>query len=268
MLIFDMHTHCFPDALAPKALPRLAEISQCPYYSDGTYGDLREKEFAAGCAGLMILHIATKPTQMTSVNNFAAACQKDGAYCFGSVFPTAENAVDELHRIHALGLKGVKLHPDYQEFFVNDPHIFPVYEAAAELGLPITFHAGRDPYSPDVVHCTPKMLAEIADRFPTLTIIGAHMGGMEMDADVEKYVIGKPNIYLDTAFATRSLSPARCGELIRHHGVDKVFFATDFPWSTVETERTLLEQTGLTGEELALIYHGNAERVFNIALSE
>ena len=168
----------------------------------------------------------------------------------------------------ALGLRGVKFHPDYQEFFVNDPQVFPVYEAAAALGLPVAFHAGRDPYSPDLVHCTPKMLAEVAGRFPTLKIIGAHMGGMEMDGDVEKYVIGKPNIYLDTAFATRSLTPARCGELIRRHGVDKVFFATDFPWSTVETERALLEQAGLTQKELEAICHGNAERFFGISLSE
>ena len=131
MLLFDMHTHCFPDALAPKALPRLAEISDCSYHGDGTYGDLCAKAAAAGCTGFMILHIATKAKQMNSVNNFAAACQKGNVYCFGSVFPTAENAVDELHRIRALGLKGVKFHPDYQEFFVNDPAVFPVYEAAA-----------------------------------------------------------------------------------------------------------------------------------------
>ena len=111
------------------------------------------------------------------------------------------------------------------------------------------------------------MLAEIADRFPSLRIIGAHMGGMEMDADVERYVVGRPNIWLDTAFATRSLTPARCGELIRKHGVDKVFFATDFPWSTVETELNFLMQAGLTAEELEKIRHENAERFFGITLS-
>ena len=71
MLLFDMHTHCFPDALAPKALPRLAEISDCPYHGDGPYGDLCAKAAAAGCTGFMILHIATKAKQMNSVNNFA-----------------------------------------------------------------------------------------------------------------------------------------------------------------------------------------------------
>lgn len=267
MKIFDMHTHCFPDALAPKALPRLAEISQSPYYGNGTYDDLCEKMLAAGCTGAMILHIATKPSQMTSVNNFAAACQKGNFYCFGSVYPTAENAIEELHRIKLLGLKGIKFHPDYQEFFVNDPAVFPVYEAAAKLGLPAVFHAGRDPYSPDLVHCTPAMIAEIADHFPTLKIIAAHMGGMEMPDAVEEHLIGKENVYFDTAFATRTLDAARCGNLIRRHGVEKVFFATDFPWSTVETELDLLSQCGFTEDEMQLICHKNMERVFGITLA-
>ncbi|MBP3705582.1 MAG: amidohydrolase [Clostridia bacterium] len=266
MKIFDMHTHCFPDALAPKALPRLAEICKSPYFGTGTYDDLCEKMLAAGCSGAMLLHIATKPTQMTSVNNFAAACQKGNFYCFGSVFPTAENAVEELHRIKALGLKGVKLHPDYQGFFVDDPAVFPVYQTAAELRLPITFHAGYDPYSPDVVHCPPKALAEIADRFPELTIIAAHMGGMRMDAEVEKHLVGKPNVYFDTAYATYSMDAARCGELIRRHGVDKVFFATDFPWSAVETELSQLRQCGFTEGELEQIGSKNMERVFGVTL--
>lgn len=266
MKIFDMHTHCFPDALAPKALPHLAEISKSPYYGSGTYIDLYEKVLSAGGSGAMLLHIATKPSQMTSVNNFAAACQHGNFYSFGSVFPTAENAVEELHRIKELGLKGVKLHPDYQGFFVNESAVFPVYETAAELRLPITFHAGRDPYSPDTVHCTPEMLAEISARFPTLKIIAAHMGGMEMPDEVEKHLLGCENVYFDTAFATRTLDPDRCGSLIRRHGIAKVFFATDFPWSTIEKEMKLLKGCGFSGEELEMICHKNAERVFGISL--
>ncbi len=266
MKIFDMHTHCFPDTLAPKALPHLAKVSNSPYYGNGTYRDLCEKVKSSGGSGAMLLHIATKPSQMTSVNNFAAACQKGNFYSFGSVFPTAENAVEELHRIKELGLKGVKLHPDYQDFFVNDPAVFPVYEAAADLQLPVAFHAGRDPYSPDTVHCTPAMLAEISSRFPTLTIIAAHMGGMEMPDEVERYLLDCGNVYFDTAFATRTLDADRCGTLIRRHGIEKVFFATDFPWSTIEKETELLQKCGFSDEELEMIYYKNAERVFGITL--
>lgn len=266
MKLFDAHTHCFPDALAGKALPKLAEVSGCIYHGSGTYASLCEKERAAGADGFLILHIATKPEQTEPVNRFAASCRRENILCFGSVYPTAENAAAALDSIKALGLDGVKLHPDYQNFFVDDPAVFPVYARAAELGLPITFHAGRDPYSPDVVHCTPQMLAEVSDRFPTLKIIAAHMGGMEMDGDVERCLVGRENVWLDTAFATRFLSPARCCALIRAHGVERVLFATDFPWSTIEAERTLLEQSGLSADELEQICHKNAERFFGLSL--
>lgn len=266
MKIFDTHTHCFPDALAPKALPHLALVCGSPYYGSGTYDDLKEKVSAAGGCGALILHIATKPTQMTSVNHFAAACQNGNFYSFGSVFPTCENAVDELYRIQSLGLKGVKLHPDYQGFFVDDPAVFPVYETASKLRLPIAFHTGFDPYSPNVVHCPPKALAAVADRFPALTIIAAHMGGMRMDKEVEAHLIGKENVYFDTAYTTYSMNAARCGELIRRHGIEKVLFATDFPWSTVEAELSLLQQCGFTEDELEQICFKNAERLLQITL--
>lgn len=265
MQLFDMHTHCFPDALAPKALPHLAEISKTPYFGSGTYDDLCEKSVKAGYTGFMILHIATKPEQMENVNRFAAACQKDRALCFGSVYPTVPEAVEALYCIHSLNLCGVKLHPDYQNFFVNDPRVFPVYETAAKLKLPITFHAGRDPYSPDIVHCTPEMLAEVSTRFPDLTIIAAHMGGMEMDADVEKHLVGRKNVYFDTAFATRALPAERCKQLIHRHGVEKILFATDFPWSTAETECAFLESLALLPDELSRIYYKNADQLFHIS---
>lgn len=267
MKIFDMHTHCFPDSLAPRALPHLAEVAQSSYNGDGTYGSLCSNELEGGCCGAMMLHIATKPSQMDSVNRFAIECQNGNFYSFGSVFPIADNAVEMLHHIKKLGLKGVKLHPEYQGFFVDDPAVFPIYQAAAELKLPITFHAGYDPYSPSITHCTPKALASVADRFPELTIIAAHMGGMRMPDEVEKHIVGKANVYFDTAYASFFLNASELKRLIRLHGADKIFFATDFPWSTVEAELSLLKSCDLTDKELSMICFENAQRVFNLELN-
>lgn len=52
--------------------------------------------------------------------------------------------LDELDRIKALGLKGVKLHPDYQRFLVDDPRCIPIYEKISRLGLITVFHTGLD----------------------------------------------------------------------------------------------------------------------------
>ena len=221
MKIFDTHVHIFPDKLKGKVLPKLAEVCHSPYYSDGTFGDTVEKLGAAGCSGFLCLHIATNPKQQDNVNAFALEIQEqnENIYCFGSVHPDNPNAVDMLHKLKAAGIKGVKLHPDYQDFMVDDERLKPIYAACEELGLIVAFHAGRDPYSPDVVHNPPEKLAKIAEKYP---------------------------------------------KLIRRKGADRILFATDFPWSTVEAERKFLESLGLTEDELELIYYKNAFRLLDI----
>ena len=93
----------------------------------------------------MAMNIATKPTQQTVVNNWAASIDDPTIYGFGSVHPDAPDALDELQRIKDLGLYGVKLHPDYQGFLIDDPKMFPIYDAISSLGLPVTFHTAGTP---------------------------------------------------------------------------------------------------------------------------
>ena len=136
MKFFDTHVHFFPDKLAGKALPKLREISQCETHSDGTRSGTVKNFAEWGCAGGMVLHIATNAHQQTSVNNFAKESQHGNLYCFGSVYPYAENALEEMERIKEMGLYGIKLHPDYQEFFIGDEGALPIYAQAEKLGLP------------------------------------------------------------------------------------------------------------------------------------
>ena len=266
MKYFDTHIHFFPDKLAGKALPKLREISQCETYSDGTReGTL--KNFAAwGCAGGMALHIATNAHQQTSVNNFAKESQGGPIYCFGSVYPYAENALEEMRRIQEMGLYGIKFHPDYQEFFIGDEAALPLYAEAERLGLPVAFHAGRDPLSPQLIHCPSQVLGKIANLFPKLTIIAAHMGGMETPQEAAQYLAGKKNVYFDTAFASHFLNAAQFTELVKLHGSDRVLFATDCPWSTLPAERELLEAADLSPGEKERIAYKNAEELFQITI--
>lgn len=265
--IIDTHVHVFPEKLKGKVLPKLAEVSKSEYHSDGTLADTADKMRGAGCRNFLCLHIATNPKQQRNVNDFAVEVQREnpGVLSFGSVHPDNPEALGEIARLKAEGIRGIKLHPDYQDFMVDDPKLEPIYTACEELGLVIAFHTGRDPYSPELVHCPPEKLALIADKYPNLIIIAAHMGGMKMADEVKKYLIDKDNVYFDTAVATSSISPGDMQELIRAKGADKVLFATDFPWSTVEAERKYLESLGLTEEELELIFHKNAEKLLGFA---
>ncbi len=266
MKYFDTHIHFFPDKLAGKALPHLHDICHCPYYSDGTRAGTLKNLEDWGCVGGMALHITTNAHQQTSVNNFAKESQHDNIYCFGSVYPFAENAVEEIHRVKEMGLYGLKLHPDYQEFFIGDEAAMPIYAEAEKLGMVLAFHTGRDPYSPNLVHCPPDVLGKIADLFPKLTIIAAHMGGMDMPQEAAKHLAGKKNVYFDTAFASHFLNPKEFEELVHLHGTDKVLFATDCPWSTLPAEKALLDAAGLTGSEREQIAYKNAEKLFGITV--
>lgn len=266
MKCFDSHVHFFPEFLANKALTRLADVCGCPYYSEGTKDDTQKKLQEWNCAGGLLLSIATNEKQQTSVNDFAAASQADALYAFGSVFPGAANMKEELRRIKSLGLRGVKLHPDYQEFFVLEDRAMEIYEEAEKLGLPIAFHAGRDPYSPNAVHCTPEALGKIAELFPRLTIIAAHMGGLAMPQEAAKHLAGKKNVYFDTAFASHFLTLSQFEELTRLHGTDRVLFATDCPWSTVPLERELLEACSLSASQKEAIACENVQALLQIRI--
>lgn len=266
MKFFDTHVHFFPDKLADKALPKLREISQCETHSDGTRSGTVKNFAEWGCAGGMVLHIATNAHQQTSVNNFAKESQHGNLYCFGSVYPYAENALEEMVRIKEMGLYGIKLHPDYQEFFIGDEGALPIYAQAEKLGLPIAFHTGRDPLSPNLIHCPADVLGKIADLFPRLTIIAAHMGGMDTPQEAAKHLAGKKNVYFDTAFASRFLDAASFTQLVKLHGADKVLFATDCPWSTLPAEKALLEAADLSPSEKERIAYRNAEELFGVTV--
>lgn len=262
--LIDFHTHAFPDAIAGRTLSKLAAISQIAPYSEGTISSTRERQVEFGVTLSVIQQIATKPSQQITVNNWAAANQKDGLLFFGSVHPDAEDALQELERIRQIGLKGVKFHPDYQEFFVGEERLAPIYAKLEALGLPLLFHAGRDPLSPDVVHAPPKQIAAVAKAFPKLTVIAAHLGGMERSDEVEKYLVGLPNVWFDLSMAHSFCDPAQAERIVKTHGADHILFGSDLPWGTARQTLALMEQLHLSDEEWELICHRNAERLLGL----
>lgn len=265
MKLFDTHIHFFPDSIAAKAMSQLSETTEIAPCTDGTLSGsltaLRKNNICGGIA----LHIATNPHQQSSVNSFAAASQSEtNLLCFGSVHPDAEDALSELSRIAELNLSGIKLHPDYQGFFAEDPRIFPIYEKIQELGLPLVFHAGFDPVSPKSVHCSPQGLAQVADMFPRLKIIAAHMGGAYMPEDAVKHLSDKANIHFDTAVISEFLNSASFGKMVSALGAERIFFATDMPWAKAADIIEIIENSDLSAADKELIYHKNAEDYFKL----
>lgn len=265
-MLIDMHVHIFPDRLAPRALNKLVQVNKVPYYTDGTLDDTRKKMQEWGVDRFTALNIATKPTQQTSVNNWAASVQGRRITGFGSVHPDAPDAVEELFRIRQLGLPGVKLHPDYQDFFVDDPKMFPIYDAISELGLIVTFHMGKDPLSPAKVHASPAALASVIAQFPKMKIIAAHLGGMAMYREAEEQLAGK-NLYFDTSMCDRMCPPEQFERTVRSHGSERILFASDCPWSRSADIFAYIERTSLSAAEKENIYWRNAVQLLGIKSS-
>ena len=119
-MVIDFHTHMFPDKIADKTITFLAEVCQIPPQTDGTYTGLSESAKKGGVDLSIALPAMTKPSQFDSVNTFAAAHQEGNVISFGGIHPATEHYREELRHIKELGLKGIKLHPDYQDMYFND----------------------------------------------------------------------------------------------------------------------------------------------------
>ncbi len=264
-MIIDFHTHAFSEKIAERAMSKLTATSGIKPYTDGTVNDLLKKMKNSGVDKSVVLPIATKPTQQRIVNSWAKEIMSDKIYPFGSVHPDAEDALDELDRIKESGLYGVKLHPDYQNFFADDEKVFPIYQKCSELGLMIVFHGGYDPLSPNEIHGTPKAFAEIHKNFPNLTMILAHLGGMYCWKQVECIIAGTDgNIYLDVSCIAGEIGMGILKRIIEKHGADRILFASDCPWDNPANEIKMIEELDICSEDKEKIFYKNAVKLLGI----
>lgn len=263
-MIIDFHTHAFPDKVAPKALAVLSENAgnYIPYF-DGTVEKLKAYIKKSGVDKAVLLSIATNPKQQKNVNDFAIAVNGGDIVAFGSVHPDAPDALQELERIHAAGLKGIKLHPEYQNFFVDEERMRPIYEKAAQLGLITVFHAGVDLEYFEPVHCAPEALSKALPWFGGAPVVAAHMGGWLQWYEVEKHLVGK-NVYFDTAYSYGRMPNKHCRRIVENHGADKILFGSDMPWSGSDLEKRFIEGLKLGEEDTAKILGGNAQRLLGL----
>ena len=152
-----------------------------------------------------------------------------------SVHPDDPGCLDEIERgVGDLGLKGIKLGPNYQNFDPLGEAAFRVYARAQELALPITFHTGTSPVrTADLDYAHPRHFDRVAIAFPELMMVLAHMAHPWQETTIA--VIRKhPNLYADvSALFYRPWSFYNCMRLAEEWGVlHKLLFGTDFGVST------------------------------------
>lgn len=264
-MIIDFHTHIFPDSIAEKTIGKLgAMIDQKPY-TNATLEGIKESMKKSGVDYSVLLPVVTKPAQFQSVNAFAKAVTgKDGLISFGGIHPKTEDYQKEINKIVELGLKGIKLHPDFQNTFIDEQCYIELIAYALGKDLIVSIHGGVDAGLPEPVHCPPekvlKMIRTVQKKAPIDKLIIAHTGGHLMWDDVEQYLVGE-DIYMDISFSRTEISREQMIRIIEKHGVNKILFGSDSPWDGQAETIEYIRELPFSQEEKAKILGGNAEKL-------
>ncbi len=269
-MVIDFHTHAFPDRIYERTIKILEEnilkYGGYEYHAfgsgniDGLIHNMKNEAISAS----LVLPIATAPKQTDNINKFAALINGvNNLYSFGSLHPDCEDIDSTLEQIAGLGLKGIKLHPEYQSFYIDSDISLKILKKCEELGLYTVLHTGLDHGCPPPLHCTPDRLKNVLGFVSGKYIIAAHMGAWSMWEEAQKHIIGTP-ILIDTCFSLHLLDKKTAYDMIKAHGVENVLFGSDWPWYSQKAAYDQLCALGLTTTELNTICELNPRRILNI----
>lgn len=264
--VVDFHVHTFPDKIAEKAISKLAVISGITPYTNGTIKDTKEKLQNEKIDFFINLNIATSASQENSINTnvIKLNAENKNMISFGSVHFLSENAVKWLEKLKENKVKGIKLHPDYQGFMIDDQRLYPIYEKCSELGLIVVFHTGWDCYSPDLIHAPAKLSLKIHKMFPKLKMVLAHFGGLMKWNETEEYLIGQ-DIYLDTAMCASYMDKSQMERMILKHDGNKILLASDCPWENPKKSLDFILSLNIKDDIKEKIIYKNAFNLLNLA---
>ncbi len=261
--LIDFHTHIFPDPIAERAAANVGNYYSLNMEGNGTAAMLRSRVPAGVDCRFVISSAAMKAKNVIPGNDFLLQqAASDSAYIpFGSFHPDMgeTEACKEIERIAEAGVKGIKIHPDFQKLFVDDDAMIPLYRRCAALGLPVLFHVGDI----NTDYSTPKRTRRVVDLVPDLKVIAAHMGGYSIWDQAMEY-LGDTNVYLDCSEVRPYLSEEHSYRLIMDFGVDRVLFGSDYPVFCTETAFAHINALPFTEEEKEKLFHLNAEKLLNL----
>ena len=268
--MIDMHTHVYPDKIAPKIAEQMksAAGNLIPISGDFTVGNLKVYMKRCGIEAAATFCVAERAQVVSRANDFLREITDHKTiFGFGTILPDMEDPIAEVRRIHQSGLKGIKFHSLFQPIGAGDQNLFSIYGEMERLGMIAYFHVGKDPWHPShPPRTTPRDIGALKEKFPHLTIVAAHWGGLFMLEEARQWIIGK-DIYIDTCWTPnmQSLDPEQAVQFIRTHGAEKVLFATDYP-STDDPAPQIqwLKNLPLGKAEKERIFRENARRLLGI----
>ncbi len=258
----DIHIHVFPDKLAEKAAHSIGEFyDKDPYAMAGTGILLKELE-EAGISRCVISNSATTPKQVHNINTFLAEAAREhpGFIGFGSLFPGMDGYEEELDRMQELGLRGLKIHPDFQKVPIDASCGIGMYRSIARRGLPVLFHMGDDRYD----YSSPKRLTNLLRKVPDLKVIAAHFGGWT----IWEQSLNHPqpeNVFYDTSSTIPLVSKEMVYRMFDRFGPERFLFGSDFPMWKPKDAVEQLRSFDLGADVMEKILYGNFCRLLGIS---
>lgn len=259
--IIDFHTHAFPDELAGRAMKLLEEEGGISARLDGTIRSLLASMDRCGIEKSIICNIATNASQFSSILRWSKKIRSERIIPFPSFHPFDPEFAECIRAIKGEGFLGIKFHPYYQNFSIDDERLLPIYEKISEHDLILVMHTGFDFAFPFIPIADPQKIARIVESFPSLKLVTTHLGAWKHWGDVEKYLLGKP-VYMEISFA---LDFAGEDDAVRrimlNHPPEYILFGTDSPWTDQRETLDLLMGLRLGAEKERLILRENALRL-------
>ena len=269
-MVIDFHTHIFPDKIAKSTIDALANKAENKPYTDGTVQGMVDAMLRADADICVTLPVLTKATQFDSVTKFAIlvnerfSAQEKKLISFGGMHPSCEDIDGKMQYLKSMGIKGVKIHPDYQGTFIDDKGYIEILKCAKKYDMVVVTHSGIDDgYKGEPVRCPPERVLKVIEEVNHDKFVLAHYGGHKQWEEVYELLAGK-NVYFDTAYTLHEISEELFKKILSKHGEDKVLFATDCPWRDIKDDLQILKSFSLSESTLNKILYKNALNLLKI----
>lgn len=254
--IIDFHAHAFPDQVAASAIPYLEEEGDVKANHDGRISSLLAIMDREGVDKSVICCIATRPSQFEAIVSWSKQISSERIIPFPSFHPNDPQVVEHISQIKEEGFKGIKMHPYYQQFFLDDEKLYPAYEKISKLGLILVMHTGFDIAFPRIRRCDPRQILNVMTHFPELKMVTTHLGAWQQWAEVEDLLAGR-KIYMDISYTLGQIDTQTARRIILKHPREYLLFGTDSPWSGPQKTYKQLQALELGDEREELILRKN-----------
>lgn len=244
-------------------MEQLSETDDMCAFHNGTLAGLRDSMAAAGIGRSVICNIATDPAHFENILNWCRSIRSSDIVPLPSVHPEDGFFGEHLQRIADEGFAGIKIHPYYQNFVLDDPQLAPFFREIERLGLLVVSHTGFDAAFRDRDGeriADPSRILRLLDRHPELRFVATHFGAWEDWDEVERLLIGQP-ILMEISFAFGRMPENRIRRMLEAHSQEYLLFGTDSPWTDQKSALDALRSLGLEQELEDTVLRRNARRL-------